>query len=166
MSIIKCGKCILGKNVSNSGFTLVEVLVSLSILAVGMLGMAAMQTESLKFNNAALTDSQAQFLLTDMVERIRANRGNNTYVMTFADELSDPPVDCAAAACNTGNQMAIWDMTQWRTNVANTLPLGESQILFNTLNRNFVISVRYDWSQLGGEDITNGKRTVTITTRI
>jgi type IV pilus assembly protein PilV len=149
----------------NCGFTLIEVLISLTLLAVGMLGMTALQTESLKFNNAALTDSQAQFLLQDMSERIRANKGNNTYVMSYTDELEPVTVDCAVTDC-TENFMALWDMTQWRDSVAETLPQGESQILFNTLNRTYVISVRYDWSQLGGEDITNGKRTVSITTRI
>lgn len=148
-----------------SGFTLIEVLVSLTILAVGMLGMSALQNESLKFNNAALTDSQAQFLLSDMAERIRANRGNNNYVMSYTDELEAVAVDCGATICSA-NAMALWDMTQWRSIVAATLPQGESQILFNTLNRNYVISVRYDWSQLGDEDVTNGKRTVSITTRI
>jgi type IV pilus assembly protein PilV len=149
----------------HTGFTLVEVLVSLTLLAVGMLGMTALQNESLKFNNAALTDSQAQFLLQDMSERIRANKNTNNYVVAYTDELAAVTVDCAAATC-TENQMALWDMTQWRDTVADTLPQGESQILFNPLNRTYVISVRYDWSQLGGEDITNGKRTISITTRI
>lgn len=148
------------------GFTLIEVLISLVILAVGLLGMAALQTESLKFNNAALTDSQAQFLLNDMVERIRANSGNNTYVMTYTDNLDTVTVDCSAANCGS-NEMALWDMTQWRDNVAATLPQGETQILFNTLGRVYVLSVRYDWSQLGETTgVTDGKRTVTITTRI
>lgn len=157
-----------GFRAAQRGFTLIEVLISLVILAVGLLGMAALQTESLKFNNAALTDSQAQFLLNDMVERIRANSGNNTYVMTYTDNLDTVTVNCAAALANCGsNEMALWDMTQWRNNVAATLPQGETQILFNTLGRVYVLSVRYDWTQLGETTgVTDGKRTVTITTRI
>ncbi len=65
------------------GFSLIEVLISLSILAAGLLGMTALQNEALQFNQAAFTDSQAQFLINDMVERIRANRGNNTYAIGF-----------------------------------------------------------------------------------
>lgn len=148
-----------------AGFTLIEVLVSLFILALGLLGMTALQTESLKYNYAAFTDSQAQFLLSDMAERIRANSGNNTYLMTYTEVIAPVTVDCALTTCN-GNQMALWDMTQWRNTVALTLPQGETQILFNTLNRIYVISVRYDWSQLGDPDGTGEKRTVTITTRV
>jgi len=154
-------------NMSGSrGFTLIEVMVSLCILAFGLLGMAALQTESLKYNNAAFTDSQAQFLLNDMVERIRANGTNNTYVMSFTDELDPVTVDCSEETC-VGNQMALWDMTQWRQAAEDALPQGEAQILFNTLGRVYVLSVRYDWTQLGtSDDVTNGKRTVSITTRI
>lgn len=148
------------------GFTLIEVLISLFLLALGLLGMTAMQNEAVRYNNAALTDSQAQFLLNDMVERIRANTGNNTYVMAFTEELDPVVIDCGAASCGE-NEMALWDLHQWRDLVEETLPQGECQVLFNTLNRNFVISVRYDWTQLGrGDDIIDGKRTVSITTRI
>ncbi len=60
------------------GFTLLEVMICLVILAGGMLGMTAMQIEGLKYNKAAFTESQAQFLLNDMVERIRANLGQTS----------------------------------------------------------------------------------------
>ena len=150
---------------TNGGFTLVEVLVSLTILALGLLGITAMQTSSLRFNNAALLDSQAQFLLNDMVERIRANNSVNTYLITYTEELDPLAVDCAVNTCNS-NQMAQWDMNQWRSNVVAALPQGESQILFNPLNRVYVVSIRYDWSQLGDEDGGDGKRTLSITTRI
>lgn len=149
------------------GFTLLEVLISLVILAVGMLGMVALQQEALQYNHAAFTDSQAQFLLTDMAERIRANNGNAAYALTFAETPGVVSTDCAANACNN-SQMAVWDVNQWRALVEDPayLPQGESQIVFDSLTRTFVISIRYEWSQLGGVDVTDGKRTVSITTRI
>lgn len=156
------------------GFSLIEVLISLSILAAGLLGMTALQNEALQFNQAAFTDSQAQFLINDMVERIRANRGNNTYAIGFTEVTPTPAVDCAVATC-TSNQMATWDIAQWRGMVEATvaddaityLPSGESQILFNTTTQAYIISVRYDWSQLGESELNNdGKRTISVTTRI
>lgn len=149
------------------GFTLIEVLVSLFILAVGMLGMTALQNEGLKNNHAAFVDSQAQFLLADMVERIRANRGNNSYVIGYVETPATVSVDCATASC-TSDQMAVWDLNRWRAQVENSayLPDGESQILFDNLTRTFTVSIRYDWSQLGSSEVMNSKRTVTVTTRI
>ena len=149
------------------GFTLIEVLVSLFILAVGMLGMTALQNEGLKNNHAAFVDSQAQFLLADMVERIRANPGNNTYVIGYLETPAVITVNCATTSC-TSDQMALWDLNRWRAQVENPayLPDGESQILFNNLTRTFSVSIRYDWSQLGNSEVMNSKRTVTVTTRI
>ncbi len=151
----------------DQGFTLIEVLVSLFILAVGMLGMTALQSEGLKNNHAAFIDSQAQFLLADMIERIRANSGNNSYAITYVEVPAVPAVDCATAAC-TSAQLAIWDLNQWRAQIEDSayLPDGESQILFDNLTRTFTVSIRYNWSQLGGEDVFNGLRTVTLNTRI
>lgn len=151
----------------SQGFTLIEVMVSLLILAIGLLGMTALQNEALKFNHAASVDSQAQYLVTDMAERIRSNRGNNNYVINFIEATPTPTVNCAINTC-TSNELAVWDISQWRAKIETvaTMPNGESEITLDIPNRTFVISIRYDWSQLGGVDITDGKRTVTVTTRI
>lgn len=156
------------------GFSLIEVLISLSILAAGLLGMTALQNEALQFNQAAFTDSQAQFLINDMVERIRANSGSNLYAINYTEDTPTASVDCATETC-TSAEMAVWDLAQWRGMIESTfaddgvtyLPGGESQILFNNTNQTYIISVRYDWSQLGEEELNNdGKRTISVTTRI
>ncbi len=151
------------------GFTLLEVMICLFILAGGMLGMTAMQTEALKYNHTAFTESQAQFLVNDMVERIRANRGNDAYVIAYAETPPTQTVDCGAAnAACTSNQMVVWDLNQWRNKVGDNhiLPQGQSQIAFDTLTNIFTVSITYDLSQLGGLDADNGVRTVTVVTRI
>ncbi len=151
------------------GFTLLEVMICLFILAGGILGMTAMQIEGLKYNKAAFTESQALFLLNDMAERIRANRGNDAYVLDFTETAPTQSVDCGAANTYcTSNQMVIWDLNQWRSKVEDNdyLPQGQSRILYDNPSRVFTISIRYDWTQLGGLDITNGQRTVSITTRM
>ena len=150
------------------GFTLIEVMICLTILAIGMLGMTALQNEVVKYNQSALTESQAMFLLNDMSERIRANKGNDAYVIAYTEMAPTQSVDCAATACGS-NDMVIWDLNQWRAKVQNThlLPKGESQIVYDSLTRTFTISIRYDWSRLGnGADLGDGLREVTITTRI
>jgi len=56
------------------GFTLVEVLVSLVVLSVGLLGIAALYVESLKAGRTSLNRITAITLAADMADRIRANR--------------------------------------------------------------------------------------------
>jgi len=56
------------------GFTLVESLVALVLLALGMLGAGALLLGSLQAHAAALHEITALTLAQDMVGRLRANR--------------------------------------------------------------------------------------------
>ncbi|MBA1427060.1 type IV pilus modification protein PilV [Pseudomonas fluorescens] len=58
-----------------SGMTLIEVLVALLVLALGLLGAAAIQLNALKYTDSARMTSQASFIAYDMLDRIRANAG-------------------------------------------------------------------------------------------
>ena len=59
----------LSRRLQNSGFTLVEVLVTLVILSVGLLGIAALQTASLRNNLDSAMRSQASLLAADIAVR-------------------------------------------------------------------------------------------------
>jgi type IV pilus assembly protein PilV len=56
-----------------AGFTLLEVLLTLVILSVGLLGLAAMQVVGLKSGNTASYRSIATLVAGEMAERMRAN---------------------------------------------------------------------------------------------
>ncbi len=146
------------------GFSLIEVLVALFIQAFGMLGMTALQLKALKSTQAALIDSQVQFLLADMAERIRGNN-NPAYEIAFTQHAPAISTDCAAVICSSDDLVA-WDINQWRSRIENTayLPEGESQIIFDNLTHTYDISIRYKWSRLGELDLLGEKRTVVITT--
>lgn len=55
------------------GATLIEILVTLLIFTVGLLGIAAMQLNALRGSTDSAQRSQATWVLQDIVERIRAN---------------------------------------------------------------------------------------------
>ena len=59
-----------------AGFTLVEVLVALVILAIGLLGLAGLQVTGLRGSSSAYMRSAAMIYANDMVDRIRANRAD------------------------------------------------------------------------------------------
>lgn len=149
------------------GFSLIEVLVSLVILAGGLLGMTALQHEALKYNHTAFTESQAMFLIGDMVERIRANHAAGSYAIAFGESAPTATKDCESAVCSP-TEMATWDVEQWRDRVgsANFLPNGDSAISFAPLSNEYTVSIRYEWTHLGAVDLTDGLRTVSVTTRI
>lgn len=56
------------------GFSLIEVLVAVLVLAIGLLGLAGLQLTGLKSNHSAYVRSQAALLAYDITERMRANR--------------------------------------------------------------------------------------------
>lgn len=58
---------------AQDGMTLIEVLVALLILAVGLLGAAAVQIKALQYTDSARMTTQASFIAYDMLDRIRAN---------------------------------------------------------------------------------------------
>lgn len=56
------------------GMTLVEVLVSLVVISVGLLGVVALQAVSLRNSQTSYLRTQATALADDIIDRMRANR--------------------------------------------------------------------------------------------
>ena len=65
------GFCVLN---SKKGFTLIEVLIALTILAIGLLGVALMQVTSISGNTFSREMSVATELGQDMLEQLRTLR--------------------------------------------------------------------------------------------
>ncbi len=59
-----------------SGFSLVEALVAVLVLAVGLLGVAALQMNTLRNNQGSLQRTQAVTLIYFMFDTMRANRAD------------------------------------------------------------------------------------------
>ncbi len=65
---------------------MVEALVSLVVLSIGLLGIAALYLDSLRAGRTAIYRTQAVNLAADLADRVRANRGAGVaYVAAFAD---------------------------------------------------------------------------------
>lgn len=60
------------KRHNQKGFTLVEVLVTVLVLAVGLLGLAGLQLAGMKSNRSAYLRSQAVIATYDLLDRMRA----------------------------------------------------------------------------------------------
>ena len=123
------------------GFTLVETLVALLVLAVGLLGLAHLYVECLRATHAALLRSRAVTLSADLAERIRANR--------------DPAdaYDCGGScvAGTGGNTVAIDDLQVWITAVATLLPEGDGAVTYTAgaagAPDSYVVTV--SWVEIG-----------------
>lgn len=104
---------------NRNGFTLVEVLVSLLVLGIGLLGLAGMQVAGLRNNQSAMQRTMATQLAYDLTDRMRANQqGLAQYVAGTA--TTD---DCRTNACSPA-QMAGFDLKEWNTSITQSLPGG------------------------------------------
>jgi len=64
------------------GFSLLELMIAILILAIGLLGMAAMQSVALSSNQEAQIRVQALAIAEDLASRMRANRAYVNITMT------------------------------------------------------------------------------------
>jgi len=96
----------------NRGFSLIEVLVSVLIMAVGILGVAGMQVLSLQQNRNALLRDQALQAGNDILDRMRANP-LSTYSPVLIDAIPASNVNCVDNSCDR-NEMAEFDIAQWK----------------------------------------------------
>lgn len=93
------------------GLTLIEVLVTLVVVAFGLLGMAGLQIRLQQALVESFQRSQAVVLLSDMASRLRANRveaagGGYTVTGTLG-------TDSALADCTTATSGSPRDKCEW-----------------------------------------------------
>jgi len=106
----------------NAGFSLIEILVSLVVLLIGLLGFASLLVHANKAEMESYQRVQALILLQDMADRINTNRkvascyvtpnptGGSAYVGTG---YSSTPV-CTAGSAEQQTR-AVADLTEWNT---------------------------------------------------
>jgi type IV pilus assembly protein PilV len=104
------------------GVTLIEVLVSMFLLGIAVIGFVALQVRAMSATGESLYRSQAMSIAQDLSERMRANYGNIAKYRT-TDWAVMPTTDCYAAAC-TADNMVSFDIRLAKEVAASTLPNG------------------------------------------
>jgi type IV pilus assembly protein PilV len=145
----------------SSGFTLIEVLVTVLIMSLGMLGIAALQATTSRFKIGAWARSSTAVLFSDFADRVRANpdasglsyfssgaaASTSAYALTTnwsTQSTTAPPAvttDCSTTAC-TATERAAYDLTIWRQQIRRQLPQGSA---FVTRNRTTGMTVTMMW---------------------
>lgn len=137
-----------------SGFTLIEILVTLFILAIGLLGLAGLLFEGMRNNQGAYLRTQASILAYDMADRMRANRteAENGSYGNFSTATVNPvqvPA-CAAQAggCSASDQVTV-DQMEWTRLLRGTgngmamVPGGVGTIAFNAATNIYTITIQW-----------------------
>jgi type IV pilus assembly protein PilV len=142
------------------GVGLIEVLVAVFILASGLLGLAALQTQSLRFNHESYMKTVAAVFASDMADRLRVNLDEaldtDNYKFTLGETPSGSATACEDNAC-TPSQLALYDYKQWSDELAAQLPGGKGSVTPSAKNaggwREYTIVIQFNTA---GEEQANG----------
>ena len=140
------------------GISMIEVLVTLVIVSIGLLGSAAMVINGLESNRNAYLRTQASILAYDMADRLRANSAQAANYAGFSTDGAatnvpgcyDSDGGCNAAAIETA------DKAQWASAIQGAdggvilLPNAEGTIAQN--GGDFVITITWVESQWDEDD--------------
>jgi type IV pilus assembly protein PilV len=135
---------------SQSGATLIEVLITMLVVAVGLLGAAGIQLASTRFQQTSVMRSEAFHQASFIIEKIRANNATMTLANAAAAAATPaaayiaeedyasavlPAVPPAPPACGLGGQApctaaqaAQRDLLEWRLSIQQALPGGRGAI--------------------------------------
>lgn len=156
---------------NEAGFTLIEVLISVLVLAIGLLGLAGLQATGLKNNASAYHRTQATLLAYDIADRMRANRVEAKKYATSTYKTIDPDSASYQASClsTTGcspSALAQNDLFEWHCAIAGcsaengppakdamlaTLPLGQATISVVEP----IYTIRINWDDNGDGSVDN-----------
>ena len=146
------------------GFTMIEMLVALVVLAVGMLGVAILFGISLHSGSSAISRMQAVNLAADIADRIRANRRagiapNNAYSGAAADNgcTGSGAVSCTPA------QMAADDLYHWQRRLSQAIAGGTATgTVVVTAGTPQTYSITVSWNERAGVGVTTLQYQTTV----
>lgn len=125
------------------GITMVEVLVTMVVVAVGLLGIAALILNNLKSTGSAYARAQAGVLAGDMVDRMRANR--------VTAEVADSPYNLSLAETpDPANGLPQAELTQWRAALAAAVPQGTGSVALDAATSKVTVTVQWNDSRAQG----------------
>lgn len=130
-----------------AGFTMVEVLISLTIACFGLLGVAGLFLKGMEASAASMIRSTAVQQAYDMADRMRANPAGLLAGSYDAIPVSSPTnCACSGSAC-TPAQLAIYDACVWNRQNSKLLPLGGGSVTKSGLL--YTVLVQWDDEKSG-----------------
>ena len=127
-----------------SGLGLIEILVTVLVLGIGILGVASTQIVSLQMNSQSQNRSQAVLLAEDILDRIRANPDNpGAYALAEGNAQGADNGACDTSFVPANATVAANDIAAWENNLACLLPEAERTVAVN----GNTVTVTIDWDQ-------------------
>ncbi|PJF38782.1 MAG: type IV pilus modification protein PilV, partial [Phototrophicales bacterium] len=108
---------------ASAGFSMIELLVTMLVFAVGLLGIASLQTQGMNVTRDAELMGKASILASSMVDRMRGNLDFTAgYVGIDGTDKTclDADADVPEPSCTPEQE----EMIQWNDTIQSMLPNG------------------------------------------
>jgi type IV pilus assembly protein PilV len=125
------------KRLMHNGFSLIEVLISMVIISIGLLGAMALQATSLKEGQVSNYRDNATLVAQSILDAIRANRANAAnYTITLA------------ASAPVGTSITATDLQNFKNSAAELLPSGNGSITVSAATSTATINLQWSESRV------------------
>lgn len=133
----------------NRGFTLVELLISLVVVAIGLLGFASLQMGSMQRLEQAKVSQNASGALRDLVERISslpvaAKAGEFDFDNLANGNAPVASKDCTAVACTTKEQ-ADMELASWFARIKERAPSPRFSVVSAAQDDGRLVTISLVW---------------------
>ncbi len=145
-----------------AGFSLLEVLIALLVLAFGLLGFALLQTMNLRFTQSANYRTQATNLAYELLDQIRANRlvANDYTKITTASFAGMKAAHCPQLL---GEVKIDDNMARWRCEVIRNLGEGATAVVLVAADNEVTVTIEWNDQRWVAADTTTD---FTVSTRL
>lgn len=122
---------------AEKGFSLIEVMISLVIIALGVLGVGLIMLLSANNNDTARIQSLAALEATSMATAIQANEAYWLNGAGATGSFTETAVTASSTACINSTcdaqSMATYDLTNWGYSISNSIPDGMGNVACTTI---------------------------------
>lgn len=131
--------------------TMIEILITVLVLAIGLTGVMAMESLAIKTNHQAYMRTQALLQAQEMADRMHANlKGVNDGNYIMATTPTTPTTNCLSASCNP-SEMATFDKWEWDQGNKKLLPDSTAAISYDAVAETHTITI--NWKEEGNDSI-------------
>jgi len=134
---------------NQKGAGMIEILISLVICAIGILGLIALQTNSGKSIQTTRYHEQANLALNELSSIIIANKSAaSAFVVSNlsngTDIYSPPSKNCTSVAC-TASEQAQYELFVWFSSVKTKIPSPRINIATTSENNGQKVTIQFLW---------------------
>lgn len=151
------------------GFSMIDVLIALVIIATALLGTAGLQIYAMRMTKGGEFRTQAVFLAADIGERMEANKLGaiaGAYAVSASSAPHAASSDCGGGVCDAA-ALADWDVAQWESAISDSgMPQANWVIQQTGVGNPATYQITINWTDRGSTASARSETFSYVSTRV